>query len=205
MCRHFRSAKNLSVDFVEQFDLRERERLFYDDMGSELLNGGAWPMLFVPALRIVDAGELETFDPEWGLLPQWWKPSNEQPMRESFQWTTLTAPSETASTTPAFRSAMKDRRCLVPFVEFLGRDQYFGTGEPMAFAGIWDCWQGDEGDVVSVAILTTAPNAEVSSVGHDRMPLLLDTPEVRRRWLVDGADNELLKRFPDGVLSIRAK
>jgi putative SOS response-associated peptidase YedK len=168
-------------------------------------DGGAWPLSIVPALRIDEAGELETFGAEWGLLPRWWKPSDRQTKRSEFQRSTFNARSETAATKPTFRSAMKDRRCLVPFLEFHEKDHFFGTGEPMAFAGLWESWLGEVGDVLSVTFLTTEPNAEVSSVGHDRMPVLLDTPDVRRRWLVDGADDEMLTSFPDGRLSIRPK
>jgi putative SOS response-associated peptidase YedK len=205
MCHHYRNAKNLPADFVEEYHFRPEQRKYFDDIVRSLKDGGAWPLSIVPALRIDEDGDLETFGAEWGLLPRWWKPSDKQIKRTAFQRSTFNARSETAAIKPTFRSAMKDRRCLVPFLEFHERDHYFGTGEPMAFAGLWESWLGEDGDVLSVTFLTTEPNGEVSSIGHDRMPLLLDTPEVRRRWLVDGADNELLKPFPDGVLSIRPK
>jgi putative SOS response-associated peptidase YedK len=97
------------------------------------------------------------------------------------------------------------RRCLVPFMEFHERDHYFGTGEPMAFAGLWESWRGEDSDILTVTFLTTEPNAEVASVGHDRMPVLLATVGDRRRWLVDGPNDEMLRPFPDGVLAIRPK
>jgi putative SOS response-associated peptidase YedK len=205
MCHHYRSAKNLPADFVEEYHFRPEQRQYYADLARALKDGGAWPLSIVPVLRIDEAGELETFGAEWGLLPRWWKPSDKSPTRAKFQRFTFNARSETAATKPTFRSAIKDRRCLVPFLEFHERDHYFGTGEPMAFAGLWESWLGEDGDVLSVTFLTTAPNVEVSSVGHDRMPVLLDTPEVRRRWLVDGGDDEMVRPFADGVLSIRAK
>lgn len=204
MCHHYRNAANLPAHFVEEYHLRPDQRTLFDKLAAELKDGGAWPLKTVPALRIDDAGELEAFGAEWGLLPRWWKPSDKQPTRAAFQRGTFNARSETAATKPTFRSAMKDRRCLVPFLEFHEKDHYFGIGEPMAFAGLWESWLGEHGDVLSVTFLTTEPNAEVRSVGHDRMPLLLDTPEVRRRWMVEGADDEMLKPFADGVLSIRA-
>ncbi len=205
MCHHYRSAKNLPEHFVEEYHFRSDQRKLFDGIASGLKEGGAWPLSIVPALRIDETGELEAFGAEWGLLPRWWKPSDKSPKREKFQRSTFNARSETAATKPTFRAVMKDRRCLVPFLEFHERDHFFGTGEPMAFAGLWESWLGEDGDVLSVTFLTTEPNAEVRSVGHDRMPVLLDTPEVRRRWLVDGADDELLRPFPDGVLSIRPK
>jgi putative SOS response-associated peptidase YedK len=210
VCHHYRNAKNLPADFVEEYHFRPDQRKYFDDIVHSLKDGGAWPLKTVPALRIDDAGELEAFGAEWGLLPRWWKPSDKQPKRAAFQRGTFNARSETAASKPTFRDAFKRRRCLVPFVEFHEREHYFGVRrgnefEPMAFAGLWESWQGADADVLSVTFLTTEPNAKVASVGHDRMPLLLDTPEVRRRWLVDGADDEMLRPFRDGVLSIRPK
>jgi putative SOS response-associated peptidase YedK len=47
-------------------------------------------------------------------------------------------------------------------------------GELFAFAGIWDGWKDPSGQwIKSCAILTTTPNA-VTSVVHDRMPVILD-------------------------------
>src|SRR5580692_5931575 len=43
----------------------------------------------------------------WGLIPSWAKDS-------SIGAQTINARSETAATTPAFRDALKSRRCLVP-------------------------------------------------------------------------------------------
>jgi putative SOS response-associated peptidase YedK len=77
----------------------------------------------------------------WGLIPSWAKdPSVAARM--------INARSETAGTKPAFRDALKSRRCLIPadgFYEWM-RDgktkQPFcfevGEGELFAFAGLWD-------------------------------------------------------------------
>jgi putative SOS response-associated peptidase YedK len=59
--------------------------------------------------------------------------------------------------------------------------------------------------LLTVTLLTTSPNAEVRSVGHDRMPVLLTTPAERRRWLVDGAtrsEDLLLRPLADGRLAV---
>lgn len=157
-------------------------------------------MKIVPTLRIDDTGELAALGAEWGLLPGRWKPSVKQPKRAAFQRGTFNVRCETAATKPTFRSAMKSRRCLVPFVEFHERDHFFGTGEPMAFAGLWESWLGEESDILTVTFLTTEPNAEVASVSHDRMPVLLAAPGDRRRWLVDGPVDEILWPFSDGLL-----
>jgi len=54
-------------------------------------------------------------------------------------------------------------------------------GRPFAFAGLWERWQGDDGEPVETcAILTTEANALVRPV-HDRMPVIL-APEDDAAW-----------------------
>jgi putative SOS response-associated peptidase YedK len=212
MCHHYRGAKNLPAEFVEEYHITPDQRAHYAKLLEELRDG-AWPTKVVPALRLDAAGELEVFSAEWGLLPRWWKPSDKQPKRAAFQRGTFNARSETAASKPTFREAMKKRRCLIPVEEFHENGFYFGVPQgdefqPLAFAGLWESWQGEEGEILTVSFLTTEPNKEVASVGHDRMPILLETPENRRRWLVDGANgphDPLLRPFFDGWLSIRPK
>ncbi len=44
------------------------------------------------------------------------------------------------------------------------------SGEPFAFAGLWDAWRDPKGEVVrSCAIITTSANESLSPI-HDRMP-----------------------------------
>jgi len=110
---------------------------------------------------------------------------------------------------PAFREAMKLRRCLVPadgFYEWV-RDgktkQPFcfevSDGGLFAFAGLWDRWCDPSGQwLKSCSILTTTTNA-VTSVVHDRMPVIL-RKEDYDVWLDPGIKNvaaisELLKPF----------
>jgi putative SOS response-associated peptidase YedK len=121
----------------------------------------------------------------------------------------INARSETAHTLPAFREAMKLRRCLVPadgFYEWKrtgAAKQPFcfeiNDGELFAFAGLWDGWKDASGNwVKTCSILTTTPNAVTSGV-HDRMPVILD-PDSYDLWLDPGmqdvaAASDLLKPF----------
>jgi putative SOS response-associated peptidase YedK len=113
---------------------------------------------------------------KWGFVPSWAKdPSAAARM--------INARSETASTLPAFRDALKFRRCLIPADGFYEWQRSGKTkqpfcfevrdGELFAFAGIWDRWQGGGIAVKTCSILTTTPNAVTSAV-HDRMPVILD-------------------------------
>jgi putative SOS response-associated peptidase YedK len=113
----------------------------------------------------------------WGLVPYW---ANEP----SIGLNTINAISETAAEKPAFRDAIRFRRCLLPadaFYEwkrFSPKDkQPYSIGmaddSSFAFAGLWDRWRGPDNCVIETCtILTTKPNPLVAEV-HDRMPVLL--------------------------------
>jgi putative SOS response-associated peptidase YedK len=107
----------------------------------------------------------------------------------------INARSESASTKPAFRDALKYRRCLIPadgFYEWsrMGKANQpycfeVNAGELFAFAGIWDRWKNEGGNAVETcSILTTTPNPATSAV-HDRMPLIL-SPDSYDLWLDPG-------------------
>jgi putative SOS response-associated peptidase YedK len=121
----------------------------------------------------------------------------------------INARSETAGTKPAFRDALKSRRCLIPadgFYEWIrtGKTKQpycfeVNEGELFSFAGIWDRWRVASGkSVETCSILTTTPNAVTSAV-HDRMPVILD-PDGYDLWLDHGMKNvgaaaDLLKPY----------
>jgi len=120
----------------------------------------------------------------WGLVPSWADSSGAARM--------INARSETAATKPAFRDALKSRRCLVPadgFYEWQRTGKIkqpycfeVDDGELFAFAGKWDRWKDASGNAVETcSILTTTPNALTASV-HDRMPVILD-PDTYDLWL----------------------
>jgi putative SOS response-associated peptidase YedK len=137
---------------------------------------------------------------KWGLVPSWAKDF-------SLAATMINARSETASTKPAFREALGSRRCLIPadgFYEWLrtakAKQPYcfeVNDGDLFAFAGLWDGWRDLNGNWIrTCSILTTTPNA-VTSVVHDRMPVILDRDSYDL-WLDPGMQNvaaasELLK------------
>jgi len=138
----------------------------------------------------------------WGLIPSWAKdPSISARM--------INAKSETAGTKPAFRDALRFRRCLIPadgFYEWSrtakGKQPYcfeIKDGELFAFAGLWDHWRDTSGKTVETcSILTTTPNALTSAV-HDRIPVIPD-PDSYDLWLDPGMKDaavasDLLKPF----------
>jgi putative SOS response-associated peptidase YedK len=112
----------------------------------------------------------------WGLIPSWVK----DPKTFSL---VINARGESVIDRPAFRNAMKYRRCLIPadgFYEWKpegrGKQPYFvrlKSGEPFAFAGLWDIWTGPNGEELeTAAIITTDACRDIAHI-HDRMPVIL--------------------------------
>jgi putative SOS response-associated peptidase YedK len=138
----------------------------------------------------------------WGLIP-WWAKDASGAARM------INARSETAATLPAFRDAFKARRCIVPadgFYEWqkVGKTKQpfcfeVNDGELFAFAGLWERWKDADGKALETcSILTTTPNA-VTSIVHDRMPVIL-APDNYDLWLDPGfgdaaALSELLRPY----------
>jgi putative SOS response-associated peptidase YedK len=121
----------------------------------------------------------------WGLIPSWAKDSSAAARM-------INTRSETAGTKPAFRDALRSRRCLIPadgFYEWSrtgkARQPYcfeVNQGELFAFAGIWDRWTDALGNrAETCSILTTTPNSVASAV-HNRMPVICG-PDGYGLWL----------------------
>jgi putative SOS response-associated peptidase YedK len=98
----------------------------------------------------------------WGLIPLWAKDA-------SGAAGMINARSEAAASKPAFRDALKSRRCLIPadgFYEWAraGRSKQpycfeVNDGELFAFAGLWERWKDPSGHwIKTCSILTTTPN-----------------------------------------------
>ena len=121
----------------------------------------------------------------------------------------INARAETVATKPAFRSAFRYRRCLVPadgFYEWRkqgARKQPYpmclADGAPFTFAGLWEHWTGPDGYVIqSFTIVVTEAN-ELRRPIHNRMPVILD-PADYGLWLGEKAESgtgvrSLLKPF----------
>jgi putative SOS response-associated peptidase YedK len=112
----------------------------------------------------------------WGLVPSWAKDF-------SVGDRMINARAETVAEKPAFRAAFRDRRCLVladGFYEWKreGKQKLptyirMRSGEPFAFAGLWESWRTTEGkEIRSCTIITTEPNELLATI-HNRMPVIL--------------------------------
>ena len=126
----------------------------------------------------------------WGLIPAWVK----DPRGFSLL---INARGESVLDKPAFRNAMKRRRCLFPadgFYEWKRdgnrKQPWFvrlKSGQPMAFAGLWETWSGPNGEELeTAAIVTTTASRSIAHI-HDRMPVIV-APEAFDFWLDPNVD-----------------
>jgi len=140
----------------------------------------------------------------WGLIPSWAKD-------KSIGNRIINARAETLAVKPAFKNALKKRRCLIPgdgFYEW--RKEGDGGKTPLyiqmknrrlfAFAGLWETWTSDEGERIDSCTIITVPPNELLKTIHDRMPAIL-LEEDQRRWLEPGEKmpeevEKLLKPYP---------
>ncbi len=141
------------------------------------------PTQAVAVVPNAEERRLELF--QWGLIPSWAKdPAIGNRM--------INARAETLAEKPAFRAALKRRRCLVVadgFYEWKKEDGrklpmhiHMADGQPFAFAGLWEVWQPPDGSVIKTCtIITTDANALVAPI-HNRMPVIL-APGDYDRWL----------------------
>ena len=112
----------------------------------------------------------------WGFLPHWYKTPTDGPLL-------INARAETIAEKPAFRSACRDRRCLIPATGFYEWTKdadgnrlpwyiYPNFENSLAFAGIWQIWEKGDDPLITCAIVTTSANAPMSEI-HHRMPVVL--------------------------------
>jgi putative SOS response-associated peptidase YedK len=121
----------------------------------------------------------------WGLLPAWVK----DPRKFALL---INARAETVLEKPAFKNAIRRRRCLIP------ADGYYewqasGTrkrphfihrrdGQPIGLAGLAETWTGPNGEELdTVAIVTASAGADLAAL-HDRVPVTIASGDFER-WL----------------------
>jgi putative SOS response-associated peptidase YedK len=121
----------------------------------------------------------------WGFLPAWTK----DPKKFGL---VINARAESVIEKPAFRNAIRRRRCLIPadgYYEWhdLGSRKrplfvHPAKGGPIAFAALWETWAGPNGEEVdTVAIVTTAASRDLAQF-HPRMPVTI-APDAFDFWL----------------------
>jgi putative SOS response-associated peptidase YedK len=120
----------------------------------------------------------------WGLLPAW--------VKDPRKFTLLiNARAETVLEKPAFKNAIKRRRCLIPadgYYEWQGSEErkrpYFihRRGGPIGLAGLAETWIGPNGEELDTVAIVTAPASPDLTVLHHRVPVTI-APDDFDRWL----------------------
>ncbi len=133
----------------------------------------------------------------WGLAPSWAK-------NPSIGSKLINARCETLKEKPAFRKALRSRRCIIPISGFYewqkqarGKQPHFVTscdGSPLTLAGLWEEWN----ELLTFTIITVPANEKVAAI-HDRMPAIL-SQEDAMAWLNTG-DTALLRPCPSEGLA----
>jgi putative SOS response-associated peptidase YedK len=163
----------------------------------------AAPTQELPSVRVRSTGERVLELRRWGLVPRWAKDA-------SVGARMINARVEGVQERPAFREALRRRRCLVPadgFFEWQGKARArrpfhiaLPDGGLFGIAGLYERWRGPGGEVVdSFTLLTRAARGAVAAL-HDRMPLILDPPGYAA-WLDPTAPDPaaLLATLPEEV------
>jgi putative SOS response-associated peptidase YedK len=147
------------------------------------------PSQTVPVIVRAENGN-EARPMKWGLVPSWARES-------SIGSRLINARAETLLNKSSFQDLIGRRRCLVPadgFYEWrrIGSRKmpmwiYWKTGEPFAFAALWDSWHDRKlGCLDTFTIITTEPNDFMRPI-HNRMPVMFDQT-AGQRWLDQRAD-----------------
>ena len=198
MCGRF--ALTLPTDAMAQlFDAQAANLL------PNLPNYNICPTTAVHAIKSGPLGR-QLVSMRWGFLPHWYETETAGPLL-------INARAETIAEKPAFASACRERRALIPadgFYEWTkdphgARLPWYlqrSDGAPIAFAAIWQSWQGTGVDmpIETCAIVTTAANTGVGAI-HHRVPLVLD-PEDWPLWLGEAGHGaaKLMQPGREGVL-----
>jgi putative SOS response-associated peptidase YedK len=109
------------------------------------------PTQQIPIIRQYADGQNYLDHIRWGLIPSWFK---DKPTSNLM----INARSETVSEKPAFKQSVRYRRCVIPssgFYEWKSGENSntpwhirLKDGSPMVFAGLYDTWKSQNGEVV---------------------------------------------------------
>jgi putative SOS response-associated peptidase YedK len=127
----------------------------------------------------------------WGLLPAWAK----DPRKFTLL---INARAETVREKPAFKNAIKRRRCLIPadgYYEWQASGQrkrpcfiHRRDGGPVGLAGLAETWIGPNGEELDTVAIVTAPASADLAVLHHRVPVTIAAGDFER-WLDCDSDD----------------
>jgi putative SOS response-associated peptidase YedK len=163
------------------------KRFGAQEVGEPAPTYNAAPSQALPIVTNAAPGQIQLV--RWGLVPAWSRDPAGGPKP-------INARAETLAEKPSFRQLLARRRCLVladSFYEWQATERgkiphriLLKSEDPFAFAGLWDEWVDKESGEVhpTFTIITTEPN-ELMAKLHNRMPVILPSPDAERAWLAD--------------------
>src|SRR5690242_14762048 len=127
----------------------------------------------------------------WGLIPSWVKDPRKMTLM-------INARSETVEHKPAFKNAMRRRRCLVPADGYYEWQVVAGRKRPLfisrrdrslfGLAALAETWIGPNGEELDTVAVVTAPASRDLAVLHPRVPVTI-RPDDFARWLDCSSDD----------------
>ncbi|MBI1848792.1 MAG: SOS response-associated peptidase [Planctomycetes bacterium] len=181
-----------------QFEYREEDAAAYRPRYNIAPTSQHWVLFRANDKRMMTRAK-------WGLIPRWSKDAK-------LASRMINARLETVAEKPAYRSAFKDRRCIVPadgFYEWTGPE---GDRQPLwihpkeggllLIAGLYEDWNDPANGPVRTFTIVTRDAEEPIRAVHDRMPLLVRDDAVDA-WIGPGTPDAAALAMPTEALDLR--
>ena len=160
-----------------------------------------------PVAVVTSADGMRRLRPmRWGFVPAWYKSLTDGPLL-------INARAETVAEKPAFRAAVRERRCLIPVSGFYewsagegrARLPWYITrahGGVMALGGVWQQWERDGQALTTCAVVSTEAGPQMAAV-HNREPVIVE-PDEWGLWLGEAGKGAalLMKHREPGALAM---
>lgn len=133
----------------------------------------------------------------WGLIPYWVKDPRQFPLL-------INARLEGILDKPAFKNAIRRRRCLVPADGYYEWQRsaprkrpffiYRRDRQPFGLAALAETWMGPNGEEVDTVAVVTSPASGDLATLHPRVPVTIEARDFER-WL-DCRNDEVERAMP---------
>src|ERR1700759_4246795 len=140
---------------------------------------------------VIDKGTRRFQLMRWGLIPSWVKDPRKMTLM-------INARAETVQHKPAFKNAMRRRRCLIPADGYYEWQAVAARKRPLfiyrrdgglfGLAGLAETWIGPNGEELDTVAVVTVPASRDLAVLHPRVPVTI-RPDDFARWLDCSSDD----------------
>ncbi len=176
---------------IKQLELRFAAHFTDSSLYQPVYHVSAFSFPSWPVIANSDPDLIQFF--QWGLIPFW---TENEAAADRIKSRTLNARAETIGTKPAYRIAIKNKRCLVltdGFYEWHEQNNKkypfhirLASKDAFAMAGIWDTWENKENgtSLNTFSIITTQANPLLARIHNtrERMPVILKHDD-EKKWL----------------------